>query len=143
MNLNIHKIYIQYFCDTAFDEFIDWPLHYILFCPFQPETLQGCHGQAQSNIWSLGLSLIEMAIGIYPIPVPDAQTVEKLLTDELTPDAIEPKEIGIFQVLEAIVKEPAPKLEHPSFSAEFRDFVDQCLRKDPAERADLKTLLVS
>lgn len=84
-----------------------------------------------------------MAIGIYPIPVPDAQTVEQLLTDELTPDAIEPKEMGIFQVLEAIVKEPAPKLEHPSFSAEFRDFVDQCLRKDPAERADLKTLLVS
>lgn len=109
----------------------------------QPETLQGGHDPAQSNIWSLGLSLIEMAIGIYPIPVPDAQTVDKLLSDELTPDAIEPTEMGIFQVLEAIVKEPAPKLEHPSFSVEFRDFIDKCLHKDPAERADLKTLLVS
>lgn len=109
----------------------------------QPETLQGAHVPAQSNIWSLGLSLIEMAIGIYPIPVPDAQIVEQLLSDELTPDAIEPKEMGIFQVLEAIVNEPAPKLEHhSSFSAEFRDFVDQCLQKDTSKRADLTTLLV-
>lgn len=109
----------------------------------QPEALQGCPDPAQSNIWSLGLSLIEMAIGVYPVPAPDPQVVEQLLADNLTPDSIEPKDMGIFQVLETIVKEPPPSLEHASFSEEFRDFVDQCLRKDPAERADLKTLLVS
>lgn len=36
-----------------------------------PERLQGTHYTVQSDIWSLGLSLVEMAIGRYPIPPPD------------------------------------------------------------------------
>lgn len=44
--------------------------------PFlQPERLQGTHYSVQSDIWSLGLSLVEMAIGMYPIPPPDEQTL--------------------------------------------------------------------
>lgn len=42
---------------------------------FQPERLQGTHYSVQSDIWSLGLSLVEMAIGMYPIPPPDAKTL--------------------------------------------------------------------
>ena len=38
---------------------------------FQPERLQGIHYSVQSDIWSLGLSLVEMALGLYPIPPPD------------------------------------------------------------------------
>lgn len=109
----------------------------------QPETLQGIHDPVQSNLWSLGLSLIEMAIGIYPIPKPDADTLEQILGDNPTAVINEPKTWGIFQVLEYIVKEPPPKLEHSSFSTEFRDFVDQCLIKSPELRANLETLLVS
>ena len=37
---------------------------------FQPERLQGTHYSVQSDIWSLGLSLVELAIGKYPIPPP-------------------------------------------------------------------------
>jgi len=37
---------------------------------FQPERLQGTHYSVQSDIWSLGLSLVEMAIGMYPILPP-------------------------------------------------------------------------
>ncbi|PZC84057.1 hypothetical protein B5X24_HaOG206403 [Helicoverpa armigera] len=40
-----------------------------------PERLQGTHYSVQSDIWSLGLSLVEMAIGMYPIPPPDAKTL--------------------------------------------------------------------
>ena len=36
----------------------------------QPERLQGTHYSVQSDIWSMGLSLVEMAIGKYPIPPP-------------------------------------------------------------------------
>lgn len=41
----------------------------------QPERLQGTYYSVQSDIWSLGLSLVEMAIGMYPIPPPNAKTL--------------------------------------------------------------------
>lgn len=128
---------------------------------FQPERLQGTHYSVQSDIWSLGLSLIEMSIGMYPIPPPDSSTLEKIFGPnsgniagssasdianmvDLKPTAtIEPKTMAIFELLDYIVNEPPPKLEHPIFSEEFKDFVDKCLKKNPDERADLKTLIVS
>lgn len=124
----------------------------------QPERLQGTHYSVQSDIWSLGLSLIEMSIGMYPIPPPDSSTLEKIFGPniggtsasdianmvDLKPTAtIEPKTMAIFELLDYIVNEPPPKLEHPIFSQEFKDFVDKCLKKNPDERADLKTLIVS
>lgn len=45
---------------------------------FQPERLQGTHYSVQSDIWSLGLSLVEMAIGQYPIPPPDEKTLASI-----------------------------------------------------------------
>lgn len=42
----------------------------------QPERLQGTHYSVQSDIWSMGLSLVEMAIGRYPIPPPDSKELE-------------------------------------------------------------------
>ena len=44
----------------------------------QPERLQGTHYSVQSDIWSLGLSLVEMAIGMYPIPPADAATIASI-----------------------------------------------------------------
>nr|XP_034342647.1 dual specificity mitogen-activated protein kinase kinase 2 isoform X3 [Arvicanthis niloticus] len=41
-----------------------------------PERLQGTHYSVQSDIWSMGLSLVELAIGRYPIPPPDAKELE-------------------------------------------------------------------
>ena len=46
---------------------------------WQPERLQGSHYSIQSDIWSFGLSLVEMAIGRYPIPPPDSSEIEKVL----------------------------------------------------------------
>lgn len=40
-----------------------------------PERLQGTFYSVQSDIWSLGLSLVEMAIGMYPVPPPNAKTL--------------------------------------------------------------------
>lgn len=106
----------------------------------------------QSDIWSLGLSLIEMAIGMYPIPPPDSQTLEHIFNAVDSADLNkllelhtinEPKPMAIFELLDYIVNEPPPRLDHRIFSADFKEFVDRCLKKNPEERADLKTLIVS
>lgn len=42
----------------------------------QPERLLGAPYSVLSDIWSLGLSLIEMAVGRYPIPPPSQRDLE-------------------------------------------------------------------
>ncbi|XP_017485160.1 PREDICTED: dual specificity mitogen-activated protein kinase kinase dSOR1 isoform X2 [Rhagoletis zephyria] len=109
-----------------------------------PERLQGTHYSVQSDIWSLGLSLVEMAIGMYPIPPPDSKTLEAIFNDnpeDGQQTVVEPKVMAIFELLDYIVNEPPPRLEHKIFTDDFKDFVDICLKKNPDERADLKTLL--
>ena len=44
----------------------------------QPERLQGAHYSVQSDIWSMGLSLVEMAIGKYPIPPPKEEELDAI-----------------------------------------------------------------
>ncbi|XP_050990925.1 LOW QUALITY PROTEIN: dual specificity mitogen-activated protein kinase kinase 1 [Labeo rohita] len=127
-----------------------------------PERLQGTHYSVQSDIWSMGLSLVEMAIGRFPIPPPDAKELEQIFGQPLEgdPSASDPPPkprppgrpgssygpdsrppMAIFELLDYIVNEPPPKL--PSiFGTEFQDFVNKCLIKNPAERADLKQLMV-
>lgn len=140
-----------------------------------PERLQGNHYSIQSDIWSLGLSLVEMAIGRYPIPPPkddelkeifnlketknekvsinstnEKQSTERTGGDKQI-DINSPKQpvynedtprLSIFELLDYIVNEPPPTIPSPPFSVEFKDFVDRCLKKDPNQRADLKTLMV-
>ncbi|XP_022908228.1 dual specificity mitogen-activated protein kinase kinase dSOR1 [Onthophagus taurus] len=110
-----------------------------------PERLQGTHYSVQSDIWSLGLSLVEMAIGMYPIPPPDARTLASIFgpkADGESPGHTNgPRPMAIFELLDYIVNEPPPKLPSGIFSDEFKDFVDKCLKKNPEERADLKSLM--
>jgi serine/threonine protein kinase len=47
----------------------------------QPERLQGTHYSVQSDIWSMGLSLVEMAIGKFPIPPPSKEEVAGLFAE--------------------------------------------------------------
>ncbi|XP_063990770.1 dual specificity mitogen-activated protein kinase kinase dSOR1 isoform X3 [Diachasmimorpha longicaudata] len=120
-----------------------------------PERLQGTHYSVQSDIWSLGLSLVEMAIGMYPIPPPDTRTLVSIFGPQVAPppadntsnnvstptNASSPRPMAIFELLDYIVNEPPPKLPPGIFTESFMDFVDRCLKKNPAERADLKTLM--
>lgn len=43
----------------------------------QPERLQGTVYSILSDIWSLGVSLVEMALGRYPIPQPPEDEIEE------------------------------------------------------------------
>ncbi|SCU96280.1 LAFA_0G05468g1_1 [Lachancea sp. 'fantastica'] len=68
----------------------------------------------QSDVWSLGLSILEMANGAYPYPV---ETFD-----------------NIFSQLSAIVDSPPPKLPKGKFSSLAQDFVNMCLQKIPERR---------
>lgn len=129
-----------------------------------PERLQGTHYSVQSDIWSLGLSMVEMAIGRYPVPPPDPRDLSSIFGDKGSEEHSEaartvlrgkvtrnsfvcpagadgPRPMAIFELLDYIVNEPPPTLPKGRFSDEFVDFVERCLKKNPADRADLQSLV--
>ncbi|XP_065059464.1 dual specificity mitogen-activated protein kinase kinase 2-like [Rhopilema esculentum] len=119
-----------------------------------PERLQGSRYTVRSDVWSMGLSLVELAIGRYPIPSSRPEDLEDIFKlppngpaiDDKTPPpgagggGGETKSLAIFELLDYIVNEPPPKLPPAHFSEDFCDFTNKCLYKNPNERPDLKTL---
>ncbi|RHZ86246.1 hypothetical protein Glove_53g98 [Diversispora epigaea] len=77
----------------------------------------------QSDVWSLGLTMVELATGKYPYP------------------ALNGKGGGIWEQLSAIVNGKSPSLPSDKFSEECCDFAAQCLNKDPSERPTYPQLL--
>ena len=75
-----------------------------------PERLQGYQYFKDTDLWSLGIILIECATGRCP-----------------TPDT------GFWDLLAYLTQNPPPRLPD-SFSIEFRDFVSICLRTDGGTR---------
>ncbi|CAF1272589.1 unnamed protein product [Adineta steineri] len=116
-------------------------------CYMSPERLEGTHEGKTDDIWALGLSLVEMAVGRYPIPSPTSDDIDILFKED--PHGNLPrvegygshKELSIFEMMEYIVNEPPPSLPQTHFSPEFCDFIDFSLKKNITERADLNTLL--
>ncbi|XP_063729649.1 dual specificity mitogen-activated protein kinase kinase 1-like [Symsagittifera roscoffensis] len=120
-----------------------------------PERLQGTKYNIVSDIWSYGLSLIEMAYGKYPIPPPSEEDMEELMsaTGPVYPssrastnrgDSVDdnsPKTLAIFELLDYIVNEPPPTLPAKYFTETFIEFVNKCLVKDPKDRATLTFLM--
>merc|ERR1712025_1183836 len=51
-----------------------------------PERLQGTHYSVRSDLWSLGLSLVEISFGCYPIPPPDTSTQVQLFGPQVLED---------------------------------------------------------
>ncbi|XP_078521363.1 dual specificity mitogen-activated protein kinase kinase 3 isoform X1 [Lissotriton helveticus] len=73
----------------------------------------------KSDVWSLGITMIEMAILRFPYE------------SWGTP----------FQQLKQVVEEPSPQLPADRFSKEFVDFTAHCLRKKAAERMSYLELM--
>ncbi|KAL7750407.1 MAP kinase kinase (MEK) [Sorochytrium milnesiophthora] len=87
-----------------------------------PERIRGLKYSVQSDVWSLGIALMELAIGRFPFPPEDDG---------------ENRNLAVFELLEYIVNEKVPGLptgDGWSFTDGFRTFLDICLTKDPMTR---------
>ncbi|KAJ7490444.1 kinase [Mycena latifolia] len=84
-----------------------------------PERIQGAQYTVKSDVWSLGISLIELALGRFPFS--------------------EWMSMSILELLHHIVDDPAPRLT--GFPEQVEMFVDSCLLKDPDQRKTPKELL--
>ena len=99
-----------------------------------PERIQGDQYTIKSDVWSLGITIIEIAHGCFPFAIemdddPDATTRagERRFEDV--------RSLSIFELLQHIVHEPPPKLNPEAhFPPSMVDFVKACLLKDPVRR---------
>lgn len=84
-----------------------------------PERIDGKEYSFPSDVWAFGLSLVTIALGRLPI---DTQG-------------------GYWTILHNIRDAPPPTLPADVFSADFRDFVGLCLKRNPDERYTCAQLL--
>ncbi|OMJ30164.1 Dual specificity mitogen-activated protein kinase kinase 1 [Smittium culicis] len=87
-----------------------------------PERIQGAGYAIQSDIWSLGLTLLEVALNRFPFPSEG------------------PAQLTVIELLDYIVRVPIPSLNSTQFSPEIISFVDSCLIKSPKKRPVPTTL---
>ncbi|MCO5566989.1 hypothetical protein L7F22_020672 [Adiantum nelumboides] len=88
---------------------------------FDPDSHGGNYNGYAADIWSLGLSLLECAIGRFPFLLPGEKADWPTL-------------------MFTICYNPPPSPPENA-SAEFRDFIEQCLQKNPSQRPRASTLL--
>ncbi|KAI8590874.1 MAP kinase kinase (MEK) [Geranomyces variabilis] len=87
-----------------------------------PERIKAERYSVQSDVWSLGITLMELAVGKFPFQS-------------------EGEPLSVFELLEFIVNEPVPSLPAGKYSAELDAFLAKCLIKDPASRPTPNDLL--
>ncbi|KDN48151.1 hypothetical protein RSAG8_03167, partial [Rhizoctonia solani AG-8 WAC10335] len=91
-------------------------------CWMAPEVINQKHYDAKADIWSLGITALELARG-------------------RAPHSRDPP----FKVLMKILQEDAPTLDRDNgthkYSRAFKEFIDSCLAKDPSKRPTAEELL--
>ncbi|KAG0130440.1 kinase-like domain-containing protein [Tuber indicum] len=97
-----------------------------------PERIKGAKYSVKSDVWSLGLTLLELAIGRFPF---DADGTSAGTRASAGP-------MGILDLLQKIVNEPAPKLpKNKAFPPSLEKMIEHCLIKDPEQRPSPQELL--
>lgn len=83
-----------------------------------PERISGEQYGIHADVWSVGISFMELALGMFPYP-----QIQKS-QGSLMP----------LQLLQCIVDEDPPVLPVGQFSEKFVHFITQCMRRQPKER---------
>ena len=97
-----------------------------------PERIQGAKYSIKSDVWSVGLTVMELAIGRFPF---DAS--------ETVVGGREQGPAGILDLLQQIVHEPPPKLPKSSaFPVILDEMIQSCLRNKQEERPTPRELFV-
>jgi len=100
------------------------------FTYMSPERIEGNEYQLNSDVWSLGLTLLQGALGKYPYRVSEVY----------------------LELMQQVVHNPSPTFpegerdqtgsqEMKELRNEFRSFIAECLQKDPKKRKTTKVLL--
>ncbi|KAF9049475.1 kinase-like protein [Hymenopellis radicata] len=127
-----------------------------------PERIQGGDYSIKSDVWSLGITLIELAHGRFPFN--DSYSDDEGDDDDYLRPAAPTSPVSrrksrgvslhgskltmsIIELMHQIVKEPAPRLMDVTpdgtrrFPAEAAEFVDSCLDKNAGLRGTPRTLI--
>lgn len=99
-----------------------------------PERIQGSKYSIKSDVWSVGLTLMELAIGRFPFDASDTTAGDRASAGPM----------GILDLLQQIVHEPAPALpQSDAFPPILDQMIQKCLLKVPDERPSPRQLYVS
>ncbi|XP_047308543.1 mitogen-activated protein kinase kinase 6 [Impatiens glandulifera] len=89
-----------------------------------PERISGSTYDYKSDIWSLGMVILECAIGRFPYIQSEEQSCP-----------------SFYELLSSIVENPPPSAPADQFSPEFCSFISACIQKDPRDRSSALDLL--
>ncbi|KAK6147676.1 hypothetical protein DH2020_018588 [Rehmannia glutinosa] len=89
-----------------------------------PERILGGNYGYRSDIWSLGLVLLECATGEFPFSSPQPEGWA-----------------NVYELMETIVDQPAPHAPSDLYSPEFCAFISACVQKDPKDRLSANELM--
>jgi len=88
-------------------------------CWMAPEVMEQTGHDYSADIWSLGITAIELAEGQAPY-----------------------SDLTAMKVIKMIIKEDPPQLgKTRQWDACFREFIEACLQKDPSKRPSIDDLL--
>ncbi|KAL3896121.1 MAG: hypothetical protein SGPRY_013343, partial [Prymnesium sp.] len=90
-----------------------------------PERISGGSYSYDSDLWSLGITLLELAIAAFPYKQSPAATAQRM---------------SFWDLLDFIVESPPPT-PPDHFSPEFHQLITACLQKEPSARASSSLLL--
>lgn len=89
----------------------------------QPERIRGQSHSFDSDIWSLGLTIAQLGMGIFPFTLKPEFTIWSM-----------------FEYLEETGDEPFP-IDEKEFSPEFKSFIYQCMTFDRKKRPSASQLM--
>eukprot|EP01004_Peranema_trichophorum_P003812 NODE_2778_length_1495_cov_5.193878_g2399_i0.p1 GENE.NODE_2778_length_1495_cov_5.193878_g2399_i0~~NODE_2778_length_1495_cov_5.193878_g2399_i0.p1 ORF type:complete len:399 (-),score=74.59 NODE_2778_length_1495_cov_5.193878_g2399_i0:166-1362(-) len=116
-----------------------------------PERIRGESHDATSDVWSVGVTCAECALGLFPIftddvdfsdPSPDSNPLmQRINMFDLSALIAEGRASINFEDLVPAIIRVYPNKPKPDITPALKDFVDQCMKQNPSERPSCVQLL--